>query len=75
MLLRMMSYITHKEPMQVFFDSAELDPKQLILTDIKTGEEIKTIQVDFDINQCTLHMQNHKLIAVSPDGEHHVVNV
>lgn len=56
------------------FDSAELDPKQLILTDIKTGEEIKTIQVDFDINQCTLHMQNHKLVAVSPDGEHHVVN-
>ncbi len=58
-----------------FFDSAELDPKQLILTEIKTDKEIKTIQVDFDINQCTLHMQNHKLIAVSPDGEHHVVNV
>lgn len=57
------------------FDSAELDPKQLILTEIKTDKEIKTIQVDFDINQCTLHMQNHKLIAVSPDGEHHVVNV
>ena len=57
------------------FDITELDAKQLILTDIKTGKKIKTIQVDFDINQCTLHMQNHKLIAVSPDGEHHVVNV
>lgn len=57
------------------FDSTELDAKQLILTDIKTGKEIKTIQVDFDINQCTLLMQNHKLVAISPDGEHHVVNV
>lgn len=57
------------------FDITELDAKQLILTDIKTGKKIKTIQVDFDINQCTLHMQNHKLVAISPDGEHHVVNV
>ena len=58
-----------------FFDSAELDPKQLILTDIKTGEEIKTIQVDFDINRCILLMENHELLAVSPDGEHHIVHV
>lgn len=57
------------------FDSAELDPKQLVLTDIKTGKEIKTIQVDFNINQCALLMQNHKLLAISPDGDHHIVKL
>lgn len=57
------------------FDSSELDSKQLVLTEIKTGKEIKTIQVDFDINRCILLMENHELLAVSPDGEHHIVQV
>lgn len=57
------------------FDSSELDSKQLVLTEIQTGKEIKTIQVDFDINQCILLMENHKLFAITPNGEQHIVNV
>ncbi|MDO4281728.1 MAG: copper amine oxidase N-terminal domain-containing protein [Peptococcaceae bacterium] len=50
----------------------EVNPNRLSITDLTTGETTEKI-LDFVVNDCTLSMQDGKLIATSPDGTEHEV--
>ena len=54
--------------------SNAIDPDRLYVTDLTTGQTT-TRTVDFTINNCTLDVTNGLLVATSPDGTVHTVNL
>lgn len=53
-----------------------INPNNLYVTTLsETGEQTKTYELDFAINECTLTMENGTLIATDLDGNRHEVDV
>ncbi|MDO4281901.1 MAG: copper amine oxidase N-terminal domain-containing protein [Peptococcaceae bacterium] len=52
--------------------TSSIDPKALLIT---TGENTQAIKLDFDVNTCTLSMENGQLIATEENGTRHVIDV
>lgn len=55
--------------------SSSINPDVLIVTKLKNVEENVKYDVGFEVNTCTLSMENNKLIAEDPSGERHIIDV
>lgn len=65
----------HTEGTEAGAFTDQINPRVLLITDLTGKTPVKEVECHFEINQCVLYMDGHRLLAVKPDGECVAVDV